>query len=95
MNISHTLQQLYETSTARGKTGYSAPPEPDGKTQRWLGDTPVPVFSRPHRDMVWVLIVEKAFAKLVGGYFNLCGGHTFMAWLALTGCKELELREVY
>lgn len=42
---------------------------------------------------LWPLVMEKAFAKMVGGYAGLSGGHPLWALEALTGdyvCKFLK-----
>ena len=38
--------------------------------------------------LMWVMLLEKAFAKLAGSYGNLTGGHFALAWQVLTGCEE-------
>ena len=47
-----------------------------------------PVFSKPDGNELWVLLLEKAFAKFVGSYGELSGGQTSWAWQALTGVEE-------
>lgn len=46
-----------------------------------------PIFSKvsPGNDL-WVLLLEKAMAKIHGSYFNLIGGSTKDALIDLTGC---------
>uniref|UniRef100_A0A7S2DAF3 Calpain catalytic domain-containing protein n=1 Tax=Octactis speculum TaxID=3111310 RepID=A0A7S2DAF3_9STRA len=46
-----------------------------------------PCFSSPHGDELWVLLLEKAFAKFVGSYAGLEGGHIAWALEAMTGDK--------
>lgn len=55
--------------------------------QRWEEDA-TPVFSKPQGNELWVLLLEKAFAKFVGSYGDLDGGQTSWAWQALTGVEE-------
>jgi len=43
-----------------------------------------PLFSAP-RSELWVMLLEKAFAKLCGNYAALEGGHTIWAMQAMTG----------
>eukprot|EP00043_Microstomoeca_roanoka_P001734 m.34291 g.34291 ORF g.34291 m.34291 type:complete len:504 (-) comp11000_c0_seq1:80-1591(-) len=60
--------------------------------------TTTPFFSRPKGNELWVFLVEKAFAKFVGGYAYLDGGRSPWAWHVLTGdnvfCYKLaELKD--
>jgi len=50
-----------------------------------------PLFSQPHGNELYILLIEKAFAKLSGSYAKLVGGHPVLAWMALTGCEDLEV----
>ncbi len=49
----------------------------------------VPLYGRPATD-IWALLLEKAFAKLVGSYRRLQGGQEAHAFRALTGCTRQE-----
>jgi len=57
----------------------------DAKTKR-------PIFAAPKGNELWVLLLEKAFAKFMGNYGRLDGGHTLWAFQAMTGnhCIRLE-----
>lgn len=44
-----------------------------------------PLFTQPKGDELWVLLLEKAFAKLCGSYASLEGGSTIWALRAMTG----------
>eukprot|EP01062_Namystynia_karyoxenos_P083762 TRINITY_DN9701_c0_g1_i2.p1 TRINITY_DN9701_c0_g1~~TRINITY_DN9701_c0_g1_i2.p1 ORF type:complete len:405 (+),score=112.07 TRINITY_DN9701_c0_g1_i2:1250-2464(+) len=44
-----------------------------------------PVFARPHGNELWVMLLEKAVAKLMGGYKKLDGGTSAFAFAMLTG----------
>ena len=44
------------------------------------------LFSRSMGSDLWVLLLEKAFAKVHGNYHNLKGGYLNEALLDLTGC---------
>lgn len=48
-----------------------------------------PIFSRAHCNELWVLILEKAYAKLHGNYFSLRGGYALEGLIDLTGCPSV------
>ena len=56
-----------------------------------------PIFSSCMSNDLWVLILEKAYAKLHGGYFHLRGGFVNEALLDLTGCPTIayDLEDEY
>lgn len=45
-----------------------------------------PIFSKGHGNELWVLLLEKAYAKIHGGYRNIVGGQPYEAMMDLTGC---------
>lgn len=55
------------------------------KKRGWHQLHATPLFSRPRGHDMWVLLLEKAFAKMVGGYHKLKGGQPVFAWQAVTG----------
>eukprot|EP00746_Dinoflagellata_sp_MGD_P133673 gnl/MRDRNA2_/MRDRNA2_67418_c0_seq2.p1 gnl/MRDRNA2_/MRDRNA2_67418_c0~~gnl/MRDRNA2_/MRDRNA2_67418_c0_seq2.p1 ORF type:complete len:667 (+),score=121.14 gnl/MRDRNA2_/MRDRNA2_67418_c0_seq2:99-2099(+) len=57
------------------------------KKRSWYEKMAKPLFTRPHGNELWCLLLEKAFAKYVGSYQNLDGGQTAWAWQAMTGCE--------
>ena len=44
-----------------------------------------PIFATPKGNEMWVLLLEKAFAKFCGSYSELSGGHAMWAMQAITG----------
>lgn len=50
----------------------------------------LPIFAKPSNVEVWPLLLEKAMAKLFGGYRALSGGHESAAFRAFTGCTRQE-----
>jgi calpain-15 len=48
-----------------------------------------PIFAKPHGNEIWVLLLEKAWAKLHGSYQSIDLGSSMEALIALTGapCK--------
>eukprot|EP00929_Paragymnodinium_shiwhaense_P084314 TRINITY_DN45073_c0_g1_i1.p1 TRINITY_DN45073_c0_g1~~TRINITY_DN45073_c0_g1_i1.p1 ORF type:complete len:736 (+),score=158.91 TRINITY_DN45073_c0_g1_i1:108-2315(+) len=49
-----------------------------------------PKFARTHCNEMWVLLLEKAFAKMYGGYDRLDGGQMSWALTALTGNPSID-----
>jgi hypothetical protein len=47
--------------------------------------TGLPIFTKPNGGELWVMVLEKAFAKFCGSYHTLSGGHTLWALEAMTG----------
>jgi len=52
-----------------------------------------PCFSKSKGDDIWVLLLEKAFAKLYGNYYNIDGGFQSEALYALTGAPTKYFSE--
>ena len=49
------------------------------------------MFSKTNSNSLWVLLLEKAFAKLHGGYKTLTGGNENEALMDLTGAPTMSL----
>ncbi|KAL1507545.1 hypothetical protein AB1Y20_007166 [Prymnesium parvum] len=53
-------------------------------------DTPTPLFAKNNGAELYVMLLEKAFAKVSGSYSVLKGGASSRAWLAMTGCADIN-----
>jgi len=53
--------------------------------REWWDDEGMPLFARPNGNEAWVLLLEKAFAKMLGSYRELSGGNCCTAFRAFTG----------
>lgn len=51
--------------------------------------TNLPAFSRSKDGKIWPVILEKAWAKIHGGYENSSSGHSLVAFSFLTGAPCL------
>lgn len=58
--------------------------------REWYHNEARPLFSKPNGNELYILLLEKAFAKFAGNYEELDGGHSAHAWTTLTGCEEIE-----
>jgi calpain-15 len=76
----------------------------DTKGTKWLDiviDEMIPVepgtlrpkFARTHCNEMWVLLLEKAFAKMYGGYDRLDGGQMHWALTAITGVPSISFNK--
>jgi hypothetical protein len=59
-----------------------------------LQGSAAPMFADPNGTELWVLVLEKAFAKFVGTYGELDGGHPLWALEALTGDEVFKFTRV-
>tara|TARA_B100000073_G_scaffold246377_1_gene206841 strand:+ start:10716 stop:12431 length:1716 start_codon:yes stop_codon:yes gene_type:complete len=58
--------------------------------KKWY-DIPRPLYAQPHENEMYIILIEKALAKICGSYSKLCGGYPILAWMVLTGCKDLQI----
>ena len=54
-----------------------------------------PLFAQPNKDHgFYVLLIEKAVAKLAGSYESLDGGKSSVGLMVLTGCEDLRMYDL-
>ena len=56
-----------------------------------VSDGSKPCFSENHGNELWVILLEKAWAKLQGSYEATNGGHAHLALHDLTGAPSFDL----
>ena len=56
-----------------------------------------PAFNYTKSQHLWVMLLEKAYAKAHGGYYNINWGYSSEALRDLTGapCKSLSIEDFY
>jgi len=71
----------------------------DGQQEKWIRiivddylptERGQPIFAQPNGREIWVLLLEKAFAKFCGDYHSLAGGHILWAFQAMTGDNVMQ-----
>ena len=92
------IYQIFKTKTVNQYGYYEIILFINGKFQIVIIDDYFPVqkdnpsqlqFAKPNNNEIWVLLLEKAWAKVNGGYTNIIGGSPRSALKALTGfCSE-------
>lgn len=90
--------RLYDAALAEGEDGWTEVVVDDRipcnpKRHEWF-DTPTPAFAGNNGAELWVMLLEKAFAKFAGSYAMLQGGAASRAWIALTGCTDVQYYEI-
>lgn len=80
--------RIYDASLGRFKVVTVDDQIPCGPPKWW--EPPRPLFAQPQQHELYVLIIEKCFAKLAGCYDLLVGGYPLLAWMVMTGCEDLQ-----
>lgn len=55
-------------------------------------DDPVPIFTKSNGPELWVILVEKAWAKIHGSYERIEGGLTGQTFTDLTGASTFRIK---
>ena len=50
-----------------------------------------PAFTKSNDHSIWVMLLEKAYAKAFGSYYNIQSGCSTEVMTALTGCQTDNL----
>lgn len=58
----------------------------------WIG-WELSYVNASNKSEIWTCVLEKAFAKMAGGYQYLDGSFSWWAFAALTGCMDVEMIE--
>lgn len=83
-NVPQLVLQIFRDLKVKKNGCYEVILNIDGEWQIVLVDdwipctksssTPIPLFARPSGKELWVILLEKAYAKINGGYLNIVGG---------------------
>ena len=91
------IRGLFKTDTVNKDGYYEIILRIDGRKHIVIVDDYFPVyrknkfpcFSQPNENCIWVMLLEKAWAKVNGGYLNIIGGRASQALECLTGFGSL------
>lgn len=87
----YLIKRLFETKTYQSNGLYSIWLNIDGEWRNFVVDDFIPckhgkpAFSRAQGNELWVLLLEKAYAKAYGSYYKIEGGNPAVALRDLTG----------
>jgi hypothetical protein len=90
--VSQTILQLFRSFKVNHHGYYEIILKIDGEWNIVIIDdffpcdkkTKLPIFARPNGPELWVMLLEKAWAKINGGYLNIVGGQCIEVLSALT-----------
>lgn len=80
--------RMYDAAEARFKIVVFDDAIPCAPPKWW--EWPRPLFAQPSQNEIYILLIEKCFAKLAGSYSKLSGGYPLLAWMTMTGCEDLQ-----
>eukprot|EP00438_Fugacium_kawagutii_P017294 Skav213691 [mRNA] locus=scaffold491:581753:585257:- [translate_table: standard] len=59
--------------------------------RKWYEPSAVTLFANVSNKQLYVVLMEKAFAKFAGSYQALSGGFSAMAWVCMTGVVDVKM----
>ena len=87
------IKKMFKQTTKNEKGFYEIELYIDGKNQIVIVDDYLPAYkktkkacyAKPCKNQIWVMLLEKAWAKINGGYLNIISGKPYEALEFLTG----------